>query len=396
MKQALWVSQVYPTSGDAMLGSFLHRLAREMPRLGWRVHVLAPGLDGSPDKEELDGVTVHRFRYGSPGHQRIAYTGEMHLQAIRHPLEAVRFLRMFLHSVRTEIETGRPDVIHAHWWVPSGFVAVRAARGSGIPIALSCHGTDIRLAREIPLLKPAAAWVLRAVDLALPVSPVLANEICRIEGRSRKVIVLPMPADSRVFFPAGETEPGGPSRWQGGRIEFTIAARLTRQKRVELAIRAIADLVSRGLDLRLNVAGDGSDRTRLQRVAQEVGVSDRIVFHGVLTPTGLADLLRASRGFVLPSVGEGYGLSVVEAGLCGTPAVGVRSGGLADIIADGETGYLAAPDDLASLVAAMAKLSADGESARSMGGKAFEKAQGLTEGPLAERLALEYEALRIP
>jgi glycosyltransferase involved in cell wall biosynthesis len=380
VKRSLWVTQVYPRFADDMLGGFLHRLAREMPGRGWEIHVLAPGCDEAPGREEMDGVRVRRFSYDRPGRQRLAYTGEMHRRALRDPIGAARFLNAFARAVGRSVDEVRPDLIHAHWWIPPGLLAVR--RRAATPVAISLHGTDVRLAREIPPLRPLAAWTLRRAARVLPVSASLSAETRRLVGGGNEPTVLPMPADARVF----DAEPGESSE----PAVFTVAARLTRQKRVDRVLGAIASPEVSAVGARLHVAGDGPERARLENLARALGIGDRVEFHGTVSPVELARLYRASRAVVLASVAEGYGLTVVEAALGGIPAVGVRSGGLGELIVDGETGWLAEPDDPTSLAAALARAGRDGEEARRLGRCARERARERTGGPLADRLATVY------
>lgn len=389
MRSALWVTQVYPRFGGDVMGGFLHRLAKELPARGWDVQVVAPGADGAPDRDMLDGVAVERFRYAPPGRANLAYTGEMHRAALRNPLRFAAFLRRFRAAAARAAREARAEVVHAHWWMPSGWAA-RAAAPQGTPFVISVHGTDVRLVDRFAAARPLARTVLGRADRVLAVSSHLAERV-RALGIER-CDVLPMPADGDVFRPGGAAArdaAGG----DAGATRFVVAARLTAQKRVDLAIGAVAELARRGVDARLDVAGDGPERERLETTARGLDVAAKVRFHGMVDPSRLAELYRGAAACILCSEGEGYGLTVVEAALCGTPSVGTRSGGLPDVIDDGVTGLLAPAGDRSALAAAMARLAEDAAERARMGAAARAKAEAVTAAPIADRLAALYAEL---
>ncbi|MFN8176580.1 MAG: glycosyltransferase [bacterium] len=386
MKTVLWTTHVYPRHESDMLGGFLHRLARELPPRGVRAVVVAPAADGAPEREFREGVEIRRFGYAAPGRQRLAYTGEMHRAALRRPLLAVRFFSAMHRAVRAAIEDVRPDVVHAHWWVPTAWVTSAETSKGAAPLVVSLHGTDMRLAGRLPGAAVLARRVLARAALALPVSEALAREMDRLRlGTSRRE-VLPMPADGDIFRPA-----------EGPRAAaFVVAARLTRQKRVDLVIRALARLAGEGLEAALEIAGDGPESDALRARAAELGVTRQIRFLGVLSPADLAERFRSATAVILASEREGYGLSLVEGALCECVPVGARSGGIEDLVETEVSGLLFPPGDDAALTEAMARLVRDSALARRLGRTARERALTRTAAPLADRLVALYASVVRP
>jgi glycosyltransferase involved in cell wall biosynthesis len=122
---------------------------------------------------------------------------------------------------------------------------------------------------------------------------------------------------------------------------LVVLGRLVPHKQVELAIDVVKDLRSRFPDLRLHIAGDGYWRPRLVEHARLVGVEDRVTFHGFVDEAAKHSLLATSWVTVMPSVKEGWGLTILEAGLHETPTVAFRfAGGPTESIRDCETGLL--------------------------------------------------------
>jgi phosphatidylinositol alpha-1,6-mannosyltransferase len=114
---------------------------------------------------------------------------------------------------------------------------------------------------------------------------------------------------------------------------------------------ALPELVAAGHDVEYVVVGDGDDCARLQNLAMERGVAERVRFVGVLAQDVLADVYRMADLFVMPSTGEGFGIAFLEAMACGTPALGLAAGGAVDALADGELGNMTSEAAFAPVVA---------------------------------------------
>ena len=120
-----------------------------------------------------------------------------------------------------------------------------------------------------------------------------------------------------------------------------VLGRLVPQKRVELALDAVAALREQVPGLHLDVVGSGWWEPQLREHVAALGLEDDVTFHGHVSETEKHRLLARAWVHAMPSLKEGWGLVVVEAGVHGTPTVAFRSaGGPADSIVDGETGLL--------------------------------------------------------
>ncbi len=116
-------------------------------------------------------------------------------------------------------------------------------------------------------------------------------------------------------------------------------------------IAALPQLLAAGHDIVYVVVGDGDDRARLQNIAAERAVAERVRFVGMLGPDALIDAYRMADLFVMPSNGEGFGIAFLEAMACGTPALGLAAGGAVDALAEGELGTMASEADFVSVLA---------------------------------------------
>jgi len=123
---------------------------------------------------------------------------------------------------------------------------------------------------------------------------------------------------------------------------IVCVGRLEPQKRLELLLEAVAEIPA-AVGLRVELVGSGSDRERLEAVANELGVTDRVAFHGRIEDQARDALLDRAWLTVNPSAREGWGLSVLEANARGIPALAYRVPGLRDAVRDGVTGWLVDP-----------------------------------------------------
>ena len=144
-------------------------------------------------------MQLKRFRYAPESFERVAYTGDLHRGALWSPLAALAFpsfLFAFRHAIRAEIHEFVPDVIHAHWWLPGGWLVA----GRGRPYIVTCHGSDVRLLERSALFRRMARPVFRGAGRVTTVSRFLAADIAKLMGDDTGTLIsLPMPVDVTHF-----------------------------------------------------------------------------------------------------------------------------------------------------------------------------------------------------
>lgn len=327
--RVVFLTHNYPrTSGD-LSGAFLATLARALVRRGVDVRVVAPSDAGEGGEETVDGVGVRRVRYASPQQERIAYRGSM-AGAVRSPagLRALAGLWRALRSATVEELDAGADLVHAHWWVPGGLAVPPAAR-----FVLTSHGTDAALLRRSRLARRLARPVYHRATVVTAVSRELAGWIEEGVGRHvPKGCIQPMPVETAGY---GWSEGGG---------GIVVVARLSTQKRVGLAIRAVASLHALGVPVALTIAGDGPERAALEALAAQQGIGDHVRFLGAVAPAEVSALLRTADLMLFTAQGEGFGLSAAEALMSGVPVVACwDGGGVLDVVPDGGAGRRVLP-----------------------------------------------------
>lgn len=347
--RVLFVTHAYPRYATDAAGSFLHRLAVALRASGCEIRVLAPSAPQLAPDDEIDGIAIRRYRYAPRGMESLAYTGTMAEQvlgSLRGKGALAGMLAAGSVAVRRHVDEFAPDVLHAHWWFPSGLLALAA--DEDLPLVTTMHGSDVRLARRVTLAHPLFRRVMARSRAVTAVSSWLAGE-ARAMAPDARIRVAPMPADTGLFTSDGA--PRIPGR-------FLFVGRLNAQKGLRVLLEALAwtpDSVS------LDVVGDGDDGPALRALAAERGIAGRVSWLGAVSRDALPALYRRAQAVVMPSREEGLGLVAVEAQLCRTPVIAFRSGGLPDVVAPEWGGVLVPPGDVRALAEAMRGIAAHAE-----------------------------------
>ncbi|MGQ0765158.1 MAG: glycosyltransferase [Gemmatimonadota bacterium] len=357
--RVLFLTHSWPRGPGDAAGSFLLHLATALREQGVTVSVVAPAAPGLARRETQQGIEVHRFRYAPRRYENLAYTGNMATDVQRSwsaRLALVGFLGSNF-AVATRIRRSfSPDLIHAHWWFPAGLVGTAASSLSDLPLVTTMHGTDVRLARDNSFARPLLKHVLNRSRATTTVSRWLATEVARVVPGAN-VKVAPMPVATSLFHPSTSQ----PERHRARSVLFV--GRLNAQKGIADLIRAVA---ATRTNAELDVVGHGTSADALRSLASEVGIAERVRWHGALPQDELPPLYRRAGTLVVPSIDEGLGLVAVEAQLCGTPVVAWASGGLVDVVRDGETGLLAPAGDIDRLSIAIDEILSNEERARDL------------------------------
>ncbi len=349
----LFLAHSYPREAGDAAGSFLLRLAQALLEEDVKVRVVAPAAPGLAAYEELGGIPVHRYRYAPSAYETLAYGGNM-AQLVRTSWSSKVALLSFLGAgFRAAVSVRRkyqPQLVHAHWWFPGGLIGSWLGGLSHLPLVTTLHGTDLRIARDVAVARPAFRRVMASSAAVTTVSRWLADEVTKLVPDIHPTVA-PMPVATELFSAGGERDPR----------KLLFVGRLTAQKGVDHLLRALATQLPA---VTLDVVGDGPERSALESLAGELGVGPRVRWLGALPQPDLADHYRGAAALVVPSHEEGLGLVAVEAMLSETPVVAFDSGGLRDIVQHDRTGILVGANDSDALGVAIADLLADGSAER--------------------------------
>lgn len=342
-----WQDLDNPTAGGAEVHFF--EIFGRLAAAGHAVTLVASGWPGAEPVAEIRGIHVRRVagRHTFAARGRGAVRRALREQRYDVVVEDINKLPLFL-----PLLTRLPFyVIVPHLFGSTAF------REAAWPVAAVVWAAE----RPVP-------WVYRHAAFHAISASTRDDLVARGVPADRVRVICPG-VDSAWFAPDVATP-------RAAAPTFLYVGRLKRYKGVETAVRAIASARQAGWDLRLDIAGQGDDRPRLERLAVTLGVAGAVRFLGFVSEEEKRTLLRRSWATVFPSPKEGWGITNVEAAACGTPAVAADSPGLRDSVRHEHTGLLVPCDDLPALAAALTRLAADPALVARLGagGRAFAEA----------------------
>ncbi len=188
---------------------------------------------------------------------------------------------------------------------------------------------------RVKALKALRTFYIRRADRIITPSRYLARWIAQLGIPEEKV---------RIVYNAVERlngiQPATIPMAARVNLRVVTVGRLIALKQIDLLIQA----VSRLKDVGLVVVGDGPERERLEKLAQELGVAERVYFTGMTSKEAMLSFLCACDLFVLNSTHEGFPYVLLEAMSLGLPVVATAVGGIPEIVQDGKNGFLIAPN----------------------------------------------------
>jgi glycosyltransferase involved in cell wall biosynthesis len=248
------------------------------------------------------------------------------------------------------VRLGSPP-LYVHFAHKPGTYGRFAARLAGVPYALSAHAKDI--------------WLTEPDELEAKVRDAATVLTCTEQSREYLDKLVGGATEVHRIYHGVEVPQTLPAVERSKPPVVLAVARLVEKKGLEILVRAAALLQERGADFMVRIAGEGPEWARLQRLAHEVGVADRVRFLGpLMEPEVSAEYSRAA-AFALPcqvlASGDRDGLPnvVVEAMAHGLPVVSTTLAGVREAVVDGESGLLVAPRDEVGLANALERVLSD-------------------------------------
>jgi N-acetyl-alpha-D-glucosaminyl L-malate synthase BshA len=262
----------------------------------------------------------------------------------------------------------RFDIIHAHYAIPhatAAYLAAKVLRNEAPKIITTLHGTDITLIGQDRSFYSITKFSIEESDGVTTVSNYLEEETRRVFSLKRDIRVISNFVDTERFQPGGAT---------CGRNHFAqpdekIIMHMSNYRPVKNAPQVVMafNIIQKKIPSKLVLVGDGPDAGNVLNLAQELGLSNKVMFLGnqdrVQYILPMADL------FLLPSASEAFGLAALEALSCGVPVVASKIGGLPEFIEDDVNGFLVPVNDIEAMAEKALKILTDDNLAKKLSAK---------------------------
>lgn len=236
------------------------------------------------------------------------------------------------------------------------------------PHVVILHGAEVNLPGRLPGSRALARGVLERADAVIAGGGYPARVATEIAGRPLTGVIVPPGVDVDRFHPLDDAARRAARIRLGfdpDRPLIVGVSRLVPRKGFDVLIDAVAALGRP--DVQVAIGGTGRDRRRLELRARYRGIASRVRFLGRIDAADLPALYGAADVFTMLCrerwrglEAEGFGIVFLEAAACGVPSIAGRSGGAAEAVADGETGYVVDPHDVGAVVDRLRALLDDG------------------------------------
>jgi len=276
------------------------------------------------------------------------------------------------------------DLSHAFFAFPTGWLCYKTA--NQLPYILSLRGSDVpgynvRLGLDYKLMAGLFRRIWSGASLVAANSRGL-SELAKQFMPDLDIPVIPNGVDMNGYHPRSSTLPGRP-------INLLSVGRLISRKRIDWLIEAVGLAVREGLDIRLNIVGDGNLLAELQKKAADMNVSNRVVFMGLVERRQMPEVYRANDIFVMASQHEGMSNAMLEAVASGLPVVTTACEGAQELI--GDNGIIVNYPDSRGFAAAIKTITSDTEKYKAMSNAGRRIAEKFSWSAVADRYIQYYE-----
>jgi len=351
-RRILVLNYEYPPLGGGS-SPVTQAVCQELVKQGNRVDVVTMAFRGLPALEERGGVRIVRVPC---------------LRKARHICHARELLTWVISAyVRAKrlVRSEGYDLIHSHFFFPSGVVARRLSRSRGVPYVVTSHGSDVpgynpdRFRAMHRFLGPFWRSVVRDAAAITSPSQWLAELIEENYGKPLDIEIIPNGIDEHWV--------------EEGRKERSVlfVSRLLRRKGAQFLLQALSDVP---LGHEVHIVGEGPYRAELERAAKDL--PNPVTFHGWLEndSAALADLYRKSSIFAFPSLAENFPVSLLEAMVAGCAIVATDLDSCHEVLGDSARYF--APGDVQGLRRHLVELTENQAAREQLAAAARERIRG--------------------
>jgi len=317
----------YPTFGGS--GVVATELGLELSKRGHEIHFITYS---QPVRLELLSNNVHYHEVNVPEYPLFLY------QPYELALSSKLVDMVKLHGL---------EILHVHYAIPHAYAAYMAKKmlleeGIYVPIVTTLHGTDITLVGSHPFYKPAVTFSINKSDAVTSVSKSLKEDTLRLFNIKNEIKVIP----NFIDLDKHKNQFTDCQRDMMAKEDVKIITHISnfrKVKRISDIIRIFYN-VQKVVPSKLMMVGEGPEREPAERLCQELGISDKVIFFG--NSNEIDKILCFSDLFLLPSVTESFGLAALEAMASGVPVISSNTGGIPEVNVQGISGFLSNVGDI--------------------------------------------------
>jgi glycogen(starch) synthase len=388
--RTLILSWEYPPLIEGGLARHVRKLAENLAAQDVEVHVLARGLEESPSEEELEGVLIHR------------------VTEPERPRDLSEFVTWIEHMnadmLAAGVEVGDRhsfDVVHGHDWLVAS-AGDHLAKRFRCPLVVTIHATEFGRHQGWVDKHPQSYihgvehWMANRAERVVTCSAYMREHVADIYGlEEERISVIPNGIDPSELVPVDDLDALRARFAASDERLVLLVGRLVYEKGFHLALQALPGLTERLGDVRFIVAGSGTAERELIDQARELGLHEHGSFLGWIGDDVLHSLYRIADLTVVPSIYEPFGLVALEAMASGCPCLVADTGGLREVVPNGDVGLRFRSRDPESLGQMAERLLTDKDLCDRLVAEASEHVLGFDWADVAQQVADVYREVSL-
>lgn len=379
-KKILVTTTTFPSFLDNdFIPRFVYELSKRLAEKNdLEIIISTPYLENSKEYEERNNLKIYRYKYGFTALRDGAILPNIKKNKLL--IFQVPFFILFSFlSLARLIKKEKIDIIHAHWIIPQGFLAVfykKFFRKKDLKIICTVHGGDIFSLRGW-LMTKIKKWVLNNTDEITVVSEEIKEELNGIGVKNKHIQIIPMGVDENVFS-SDKYDKNIKIKYNITSSFLLFVGRLVEKKGVKYAILAMIAVLKKHSKTKFIIIGEGPLENDLKKQVRRLGLENNIIFAGGISNNELPKYYATADIFLGPSItakngdSEGFGLTFIEALLCKCCVISSNLKTISDIIKDKETGIQVDVKNTELFADRIIKLIEDENKRKKLAGDGFE------------------------
>lgn len=363
MKDLLITNDFPPTLGG--VAKWYERICAAVP--ADRLIVLAPLVSGHTRSDPSRPYRIVRRR----------------VPLAPHPVaRALQIFVLFGHATRILAREPVRTVHIGHLYL--GLIGLALKSLFGTPYVVYLHGGEMAPYLKFAVVRAVSRKIVRGASAVVTNSSFTIRHFLDLAISHPRTEVLTMSVATDRFHPGLDPQVIRHKYALDGQKVLLTVGRLVERKGHDMVLRALHTVRKTAGPVKYLIVGRGPEESRLRALARELKCAEDVIFIGHVPEEDLPLFYAACDIFVMPSRAlphrdgiEGFGIVFLEAGACGKPVVGGRSGGIADAVTDGVTGILVDPSDAQELASVLTELLLDDHRRTHLGTEAHRRAEAL-------------------
>lgn len=359
MNRSLLISEIFPPKNGGS-GRWFWELYTRLPNDNY--YIIAGHTEGDKDFDETHTLNLRRANISSTSWGIKSLTG-------------LKFYWRVFNQIRRQIKQEKIDNIHCGRCIPEGFIGYLCYKLLNVPYLCYIHGEDVEAAATSRELSWIVRKVLANATTLICNSQNTANLILNNwQASPERVVTLNPGCDAHKFIPAEVDETIKQTLgWQDKRVVLTVG-RLQERKGQDILIKALTEIKKSIPNVLYAIIGGGEEKQKLEKLTCELNLQENVLFMSEIDDETMIQAYQQCDVFALPNrtVGrdiEGFGMVLVEAQSCGKPVIAGDSGGTAETMNIGETGYIIDCTKPTNVATILIELLQNPEKCTSMGAK---------------------------